>query len=79
MAKSKQKKISSQQIAKKKQLAASKKLARRIEFWHKRLAAKFPDIDAHDLDLIIASLLKTPQERTEVMFLKRREDGLYVF
>jgi len=79
MAKSKQEKISVQQVAKKKQLAASEKLAHQIELWHKRLAPKFPDIDPHDLDLMIASLLRTPKERTEIMFLKRREDGFYVF
>lgn len=62
-----------------KRLAASKKLAGQIELWNKRLAPKFPDIDPHDLGLIIASLLKTPKERTEIMFLKRREDGFYVF
>lgn len=63
----------------KKRLAASEKLVRRIEYWRKRLAPQFPDIDLHDLDLIIASLLRTPLQRTEIMFLKRREDGFYVF
>ncbi len=63
----------------KKRLAASEKLARQIEHWRKRLAPQFPDIDLHDLDLIIASLLRTPLQRTEIMFLKRREDGFYVF
>lgn len=62
-----------------KRLEASRKFARRIEYWYKRLAPKYPDIDPHDLHLIIASLLRTPRERSEYMFLKRREDGFYVF
>jgi hypothetical protein len=62
-----------------KRLAAAEKLARQIARWHKHLAPQFPDIDPHDLDLMIASLLRTPKKRTEIMFLKRREDGFYVF
>ena len=57
MAKSKQNKAGDQQVEKKEQLAASKKLARQIELWYKRLAPKFPDIDPRDLNLIIASFL----------------------
>lgn len=60
-------------------LTASRELARQIEHRRERLAPKFPHIDPHDLDLMIAGLLKTPLQRTEVMFLKRREDGFYVF
>jgi len=75
MAKSKQKKISQKQLA----LAAAKKRVRQIERWHKILAPKLPHIDPHDLDLIIAGMLKTPKERTQVLFLKKREDGRYVF
>lgn len=52
---------------------------RRIERWRKILAPEFPDIDPHDLDLIIAALLRTPKERMQLMFLKRRKDGRYVF
>jgi hypothetical protein len=63
----------------KKRLVAAQKRVRQIERWHKILAPKFPDIDPHDLDLIIAGLLKTPKERTQVLFLKKREDGRYVF
>ncbi|MCI0441683.1 hypothetical protein L0152_00525 [bacterium] len=58
---------------------ASDQFARRIAWWHKRLAPKHPEIDPHDLDLIIASLLKTPKQRMELMFLKKRPDGRYVF
>ena len=53
--------------------------ARRIAWWHKKLAPKYPEIDPHDLDLIIAALLKTPNQRMELMFLKKRPDGRYVF
>lgn len=60
-------------------LSRSEKLARQIEYWRDRLGPRFPDIDPHDLDLIIAELLKTPKERMAAMFLKRREDGTYVF
>ncbi len=79
MAKSKQKKISHRRLAKNKRLLAAEKRVRQIERWHNRLAPQFPDIDPHDLHLIIESLLRTRKERMEVMLLKRREDGFYVF
>jgi len=46
---------------------------------HKRLAPEFPDIDPHDLDLIIAALLRTPKERMQLMFSNKRDDGSYFF
>jgi hypothetical protein len=73
--KSKQKKISQNQLA----LAAAQNRVRQIERWHKILAPKLPHIDPHDLDLIIAGMLKTRKERMQAMFLKKREDGRYVF
>jgi hypothetical protein len=63
----------------KEQLSAARKRVRQIERWRERLAPQFPDIDPHDLDLIIAALLRSPRERMQIMFLKRREDGRYVF
>ncbi len=63
----------------KKPLSPSEKRAHEIESWRKRLAPKLPDIDPHDLDLILAALLRSRKERTQIMFLKRREDGRYVF
>jgi hypothetical protein len=57
----------------------SEKLAREIERWHRILTPKFLDIDPHDLDLIIAAQLRTPKERMQLMFLKKRKDGSYVF
>lgn len=75
MAKSKRKKLSQKQLV----LAAAQKRVRQIERWHKILAPKLPHIDPHDLDLIIAGMLKTPKERRQVLFLKKREDGRYVY
>jgi hypothetical protein len=63
----------------KKRLSLSEKRAHQIERWHKRLAPEFPDIAPHDLYLILAALLRTPKERMQIMFLKRRKDGRYVF
>jgi hypothetical protein len=57
----------------------SSKLAARVERLHKRLSPLFPDIDSHDLEMILTSLLRRPRERMQVMFLKRRKDGRYVF
>lgn len=57
----------------------AEKFARKIERWHKILSPKFPDIDPHDLDLIIAAQLRTPKERMQLMFLKKQKDGSYVF
>ncbi|MCI0424097.1 MAG: hypothetical protein L0387_23125 [Acidobacteria bacterium] len=54
-------------------------LASRVERWHKRLSPQFPDIDPHDLDLILTALLRRPKERMQMMFLKKRKDGRYVF
>lgn len=45
----------------------------------KRLSLMFPDIDPHDLELIITSLLRKPKERMQLMFLKKRKNGRYVF
>ena len=57
----------------------SSNLASRVERWHKRLSPQFPDIDPHDLELILTSLLRRPRERMQMMFLKKRKDGRYVF
>lgn len=66
-------------VKKQRQIAAAERFARRVERWHKRLAPQFPEIDPHDLHLIIESLLRTRKQRMEVMLVKRREDGFYVF
>lgn len=62
-----------------KKRSTSDQFAIQIARWRKKLAPKYPEIDPHDLDLIIAALLKTPKQRMELMFLKKRPDGRYVF
>ncbi|NUO79395.1 hypothetical protein HUU05_04910 [candidate division KSB1 bacterium] len=64
---------------KRKKLSDAEKFARRVARWHERLAPELPHIDPHDLDLILAALLRSPRERMQYMFLKKREDGSYVF
>ena len=53
--------------------------ALRVERLHKRLSPQFPNMDPHDLEMILTSLLRRPRERMQVMFLKKRKDGRYVF
>lgn len=60
-------------------LSEAEKFARRVGRRCDLLAPKLPEIDRHDLELIVAALLRTPKERMQHMFLKRREDGSYVF
>ena len=57
----------------------SSNLAARVERLHKRLAPLFPNIDPHDLEMILTSLLRRRRERMQLMFLKKRKDGRYVF
>jgi len=57
----------------------SSNLASRVERLHKRLSPLFPNIDPHDLEMILTSLLRRPRERMQMMFLKKRKDGRYVF
>ena len=66
-------------MRRKDKIKSAEKLARKIARCHKILAPQFPDIDPHDLDLIIAAQLRSPKERMQIMFLKRRKDGRYVF
>ena len=48
----------------------SSNLASRVKRWHKRLSPQFPDIESHDLEMILTSLLRRPRERMQIMFLK---------
>ena len=57
----------------------SSNLTSRVQRLHKRLLPQFPDIDPHDLEMILTSLLRRPRERMQMMFLKKRKDGRYVF
>ena len=56
----------------------SEALARDVMAWQKRLAPKFPDIDAHDMNLILWSLLRRKYGGKLHFLLRRREDGSYV-
>ena len=58
---------------------SSSNLAGRVKRLHKRLSPLFPNIDPHDLELILTSLLRPRRERMQLMFLKKRRDGRYVF
>ncbi|MDZ7363679.1 MAG: hypothetical protein ONB46_23625 [candidate division KSB1 bacterium] len=78
MAKSKQTKSERSPSVQNEHLAASEEFAQKLEYWHKRLAPEMPNIDPHNLNLIIASMLKTPEQRMEIMLLHRREDGVYL-
>ncbi len=62
-----------------KKLSDAEKFARRVARRCDLLTPLLPHIDRHDMELIVAELLKTRRERMQLMFLKRREDGIYVF
>lgn len=64
---------------KRNKLSDAEKFARRVARKCEVLAPRLPEIHRHDLELIVAALLRTPRERMQYMFLKRREDGSYVF
>ena len=56
----------------------SRKLAREIERWQKKLAPKLSDIDPEDLHLILWSLLRRKYGGRHHFLLRRRKDGAYV-
>lgn len=56
----------------------SAKLAREIEFWQKKLAPQLPDIDPHDLHLILWSLLRRKYGWNRRYLLRKRSGGGYV-
>lgn len=60
-------------------LTAAEKFARRVARRCDLLAPKLPEIDRHDLELIIAEQLKTPEERMRVMFLQQHDEGFISF
>lgn len=55
------------------------KLAREVARWQKKLAPRLPDIDPHDLHLILWSLLRCKHGGQRRFLLRRREGGGYVF
>ncbi len=64
---------------KRKKLSDAEKFARRVARRCELLAPQLPHIDRHDLELIVAEQLKTPEERMQVMFLKRHDEGFLSF
>ncbi len=48
-----------------------------VEWWHRRLESKLPDIDPHDLRMILRSMLQPPSVKRRWL-LRRTEDGRYV-
>lgn len=61
---------------KRRKLSDAEKFARRVARRCDLLASKLPEIDRHDLELIVAEQLKTPEERMRVMFLQQHDEGL---
>jgi hypothetical protein len=62
-----------------KDVKKSAKLAREIEQWQKKLAPQLPEMDAHDLRLILWSILRNRHGGKRRFFLRRRDGGGYVF
>lgn len=50
-----------------------KKWVQQIDQWQKRLEPKFPDIDPHDLRMILRSLLQPPHVKRRWLLRKRRD------
>jgi len=61
-----------------KALTKSAKLARDIQQWQRKLAPQLPDVDAHDLHLILWSLLRRKRGGHLHFLLRQRKDGAYV-
>lgn len=57
----------------------SERLARAVALWQKRLAPKLADMDSHDLNLILWSMLRRKYGGQRRIFLRRREEGGYVY
>jgi hypothetical protein len=48
-----------------------------VDLWYRRLAPEMPDIDPHDLRMILRSLLQ-PSSVKRRWLLRKTEDGRYV-
>ena len=48
-----------------------------VDSWYRRLAPRMPDIDPHDLRMILRSLLQPPSVPRRWL-LRKTEDGRYV-
>jgi hypothetical protein len=62
-----------------KTLTKSERLARAMARWQKRLAPQLPDMDPHDLNLILWSMLRRRYGGQRRIFLRRRQEGGYVY
>ena len=61
-----------------KAMSKSARLAQEIASWQKRLASRLPDIDPHDLHLILWSILRHKYGGHYHFLLRRRKGGGYV-
>ncbi len=57
----------------------SAKLAREIDAWQRKLQPRLSDIDPHDLNLILWSILRPKYGGQRRLFLRRRNGGGYVY
>jgi hypothetical protein len=57
--------------------AEVKEWLEKVEVWHRRLAPRFPDIDPHDLRMILRSMFQPPCVKRRWL-LRRTKDGRYV-
>ena len=48
-----------------------------VETWHRRLEPRFPDIDPHDLRMILRSMFQ-PASVKRRWLLRKTKDGRYV-
>jgi hypothetical protein len=48
-----------------------------VDLWYRRLAPRMPEIDPHDLRMILRSLLQPPSVKRRWL-LRKTEDGRYV-
>ena len=60
-----------------KQSAEIKDWLEKVEFWHRRLEPRFPDIDPHDLRMILRSMFQPPCVKRRWL-LQKTKDGRYV-
>ena len=63
---------------KKKKPGKTKQLIQEIELWQKKLAPQLPDIDPHDLNLILWSILKGKYGWNRRFLLRKNPGGGYV-
>jgi hypothetical protein len=60
-------------------LKRSKALADEVAQWQRKLAPRLPNIEAHDLHLILWSFFRRKYGGERRFLLRRRKEGGYVF